>query len=80
MLEILKSGETYHVAYLTAFRYPTRDRLPLVEVPMLACAMPEDVLAPYSEEAASLARNGRAAALPDDLSRAAEVLHEFLTS
>jgi pimeloyl-ACP methyl ester carboxylesterase len=80
LLEILKSGDTYHVAYLTAFRYPTRDRLPLVEVPMLACAMPEDVLAPYSEEAASLARNGRAAALPDDLSQAAEVLHKFLTS
>lgn len=78
LLEILRSGETYHVAYLTAFRYPTRDRLPLVEVPMLACATPDDVLAPYSEEAASLAVTARSAVLPDDLDGAARVLNDFL--
>ena len=80
LVEFLKSGETYHVAYLAAFRYPTRRRLPLVIAPTLVCAKANDLLSPFTEEAGPLLRDGRSAVLPEDPHGAAEILDGFLRS
>lgn len=47
---ILESGETYHGAYRSAFAYDTRARMPLMRVPSLICAGPNDMLKNGVEE------------------------------
>jgi pimeloyl-ACP methyl ester carboxylesterase len=43
-LEFIKGGKTYHKSYRAAFAYPTAERLPLVQVPVMHCAGPTDPL------------------------------------
>jgi len=44
VLEFIKSGPTYRLSYSAAFRYPSAQRLPKVQVPTLVCAAPTDML------------------------------------
>ncbi len=53
-LEVLKSIDTYHLAYRASFRYRKRDRLPLVARPVLAIATESDPLLPNTRDAIEL--------------------------
>jgi pimeloyl-ACP methyl ester carboxylesterase len=54
VLEVLKAIETYHLAYRASFRYPKRDRLPLVAQPLLLMAGQNDPLLDNTREGAAL--------------------------
>ena len=56
-VEFIKGGTTYHLNYRAAFAYPTRERLPLLEVPVLLCASESDPLADGLTEAGKLTAN-----------------------
>ena len=77
-VEVAKRLDTYHLAYRAALAYPTADRLPLVGVPTLIAAHPDDPLQAYSAEAAGLVPDGRRDALPDGIAGAAALYEEFL--
>ncbi|MCS6802441.1 MAG: alpha/beta fold hydrolase [Chloroflexota bacterium] len=53
-VEFIKGGLTYHLAYRAAFAYPTRERLPLVPVPMLHLCSEVDPLRACVPEARRL--------------------------
>jgi pimeloyl-ACP methyl ester carboxylesterase len=57
VVELIKGGTTYHLNYRAAFAYPTRERLPLLEVPVLVCASDSDPLADGLAEAGALTAN-----------------------
>jgi pimeloyl-ACP methyl ester carboxylesterase len=78
VVELLKSGHTYPLAYNAAFAYPTRERLPLLETRTLIAAHAEDMLAPCSDEGARLARNAAARPLPDGIAAQAALYARFL--
>ena len=78
-IEVAKRLETYHLPYRAALAYPTADRLPLLRVPTLVAAHPDDPLQAYTPEAASLVPGGRPDALPDDIAGTAALYEEFLT-
>lgn len=52
LVQLLKSGQTYPLAYHAAFKYPAKERLALVQVPALLCADPRDMLHPVTRELA----------------------------
>ncbi len=54
VVELIKGGTTYHLNYRAAFAYPTRQRLPLLNVPVLLCASASDPLAAGLTEAGRL--------------------------
>jgi pimeloyl-ACP methyl ester carboxylesterase len=58
VMGMLRSGVSYHKSYAAAFRYPTRERLPLLTQPTLSCAGPADVFVDGIEEAAALVPGG----------------------
>jgi pimeloyl-ACP methyl ester carboxylesterase len=64
VLEVLKGATTYHLAYRAAFAYPTEERLPLVQQPVLCIASANDPLEPGTREIASQLSNGRYQELP----------------
>lgn len=78
VVEVLKSGVTYPLAYRVALGYATRERLPRVAARTLVCAPGHDVLAGYSEEAAALAPDAVARLVPADPPGMAEIYAEFL--
>ena len=78
MVELLKSGPTYALAYRVALGFPTRERLPLVRQRTLVCAPPGDVLGVYSEEAARLLPDGVAAEAPGPVAERAAAYARFL--
>jgi pimeloyl-ACP methyl ester carboxylesterase len=78
LLELLKSGHTYPLAYRAAFRHPVRERLPLLHTPTLMAASAGDMLHAATAEAAELAPDARFATLPDDADGVAAVLAAFL--
>jgi pimeloyl-ACP methyl ester carboxylesterase len=78
VVEVLKSGETYALAYRVALGYPTRDRLPLVTARTLVCAPAHDVLGAYSAEAARLAPDAATCVVPADPAGLAELVGRFL--
>jgi len=78
VVELLKSGPTYALAYRVALGYPTRDRLPLVEARTLVCATEHDILRGYSAEAAALAPAARAADVPGEPAARAAAYAAFL--
>ena len=78
VLEHLKSGTTYTKSYRAAFRYPSRERLPLLRARTLICAHPKDPLYPMIEEAASLAPPAVAATAPGAPDAVAELYRRFL--
>lgn len=49
-VQLLKSGETYSRAYRASFKYPAKQRLPLLQVPTLLCADPKDMLYSVTKE------------------------------
>lgn len=51
-LQLLKSGETYPLAYRAAFKYQAKERLALVQVPALLCGDPRDMLHSVTKELA----------------------------
>jgi pimeloyl-ACP methyl ester carboxylesterase len=53
-VEFIKGGLTYHLSYRAAFAYPTRERLPLVAVPMLHLCGESDPLRACVPEARRL--------------------------
>lgn len=55
---ILQSGTTYDGAYRAGFGYDTRSRLPLLRVPAILTAGPDDMLANALDDAASLVPDG----------------------
>lgn len=62
VMEVLKSGAAYHLAYQAAFRYRPEERLPELSVPALVCAAENDPLVSVVHEAASLAQRAATAA------------------
>ena len=78
-VEVAKRLETYHLPYRAALGYPTADRLPLLGVPTLIAAHPDDPLQAHSPEAADLVPGGRWDVLPDDIAGVAALYEEFLT-
>lgn len=77
-VELLLTGETYPKAYRAAFSYPVRERLPHVEARVLSCTTAADPLAAHRDEAAALARDGRALVLPADPAGQAAAIAAFL--
>ena len=78
VVEVLRSGATYALAYRVALGYPTRDRLPLVAARTLVCATATDVLGAYSEDAARLAPDAVAATVPGDPAGLAAAIVRFV--
>jgi pimeloyl-ACP methyl ester carboxylesterase len=54
VVDVLKSLQTYHLGYNASFRYPARERLPLLQHKVLAIAAADDPLAKYIGETLSL--------------------------
>ncbi|MFT4013544.1 MAG: alpha/beta fold hydrolase [Paracoccus sp. (in: a-proteobacteria)] len=59
VVEVLKALDSYHLSYSAVARYPKRDRLPLVKVPVLISSNPSDPLMRYVEEIAGLVQGAR---------------------
>jgi len=78
LVELLKSGRTYPIAYRAAFSHRTRDRLPGLTTPALLVARRTDMLHASTFEAATLAAAARALTLPDDEHDAATAIAAFL--
>lgn len=53
VMEFVKSGPSYKQSYAAAFRFDARARLAQVDVPVLVCATPDDMLREGSEAIAS---------------------------
>jgi pimeloyl-ACP methyl ester carboxylesterase len=83
VLDVLKSLETYHLAYHASFRYPVRTRLPLLPQPVLALAASDDPLHAHLPEALQLIPNvitdkrGPLRA-PDSVANLANAINAFL--
>ncbi|MGI9659671.1 MAG: alpha/beta fold hydrolase [Gaiellaceae bacterium] len=78
VIELLKSGHTYPLAYRAAFSYPMVERLPLLASRTLIGAVDDDPLAECSEPGARLAPNATAVVFPAGLSEKAALLASFL--
>lgn len=78
-VDVAKRLESYHLPYRAALTFPTADRLPLLSVPTLIAAHPDDPLQTYTPEAADLVPGGRPDALPDDVAGSAALYERFLT-
>lgn len=59
VVEFLKGGRTFHHNYQAAFAYPTAERLPLIETPMLICASASDPLRSALEPAKRIVPEAR---------------------
>ncbi len=83
-MELLRSGPSFRVAYDSAFRYPTADRLPLVTVPTLLTVNPIDPLAGAADAASRALPSIKLAAIggygPNDLDASVRVITGFLDS
>lgn len=85
VVEVLKAMRTYHRSYRAAFRYPKRERVPLIPVPVLILSSPSDMLREYTPELASLIPNARVSDLLEwgaagfD-AHAAGLIRDFVTS
>ena len=77
-VELLKSGDTYPIAYRAAFSYPTRERLPELAAPTLMVAQIGDMLHANTMEAAAIAQRARAETAPSDDAGLAALVAGFL--
>lgn len=75
-VDILKSLQTFHLAYGAAFSYDTAAHLPMVRKPTLLMAADSDPLGEYLEEASRLAPGSRTVRVPREGKAAA--VGEFL--
>ena len=83
VLEVLKSIETYHLAYRASFRYQKRDRLPLITQPLLLMAAENDPLLENTWEGAKLIGRDQIAVTPKSgstgaLAVVAQTINAFL--
>ena len=78
VVELLKSGHTYPLAYRAAFSYPMSERLPLLASRMVIGAVGDDPLVECSEPGARLAPSATAVSFPSDLREKAVLLASFL--
>lgn len=83
VLEVLKSIETYHLAYRASFQYPKKDRLPLVTQPILLLAAENDPLLNNTKLGAGLAQKARLqitppSSKPDAVNIVADFIQRFL--
>jgi hypothetical protein len=58
-VEFIKGALTYHYSYRAAYMYPTRERLPLVRVPVLQLCAEYDRLRQFIPEALRLLPGSR---------------------
>ena len=82
-VEFIKGARTYHLNYQAAFVYPTRERLPLLTVPVCLCAGPGNLLADGLEEAGKLIPDAAlittpGAATPEAATETADLYRRFL--
>ncbi|MFN8533299.1 MAG: alpha/beta hydrolase [Dehalococcoidia bacterium] len=63
--DFLKSALTYQIPYHAGITYPTIDRLPLVDQPVLICTNEHDVFRPTMAEACQAARAYQSRIYPD---------------
>lgn len=78
VVELLKSGHTYPLAYNAAFAYRAAGRLPHLRSRTLIAATSDDMLAECSASGARLAPNAVARDLPPDPDQQCELLVRFL--
>lgn len=65
-VEFIKGGQTFHVPYRAALVYPTAERLPLVQPPVLLCCRQRDVLRDHVVAAAPYLRRGEMRFTPNN--------------
>lgn len=85
VMELLKSGTTYHLAYNAAFRYHTKERLSGLPIPaLLAAGVLDPVVSSLSVYANSipgaLVREVPGTKTPEDLEETARIFRSFLAS
>ncbi len=83
VLEILKSSRTYFLSYRAALRYNRRERLPLIDKPVLVTACPSDQLFTFLDEATAHIDGARKLVSPerkteDELAATARMMLDFL--
>ena len=83
LVEFIKGGTTYHLNTRAAFAYPTRERLPLLSMPVFHCATETDMLAPGLAEAGRVTRNAKTRIIPgrgspEDAAETVELYRRFL--
>lgn len=59
LVEFLKGGRTFHHNFLALWKYPTTERLPLIEADMLICARPTDPWIAHLEAASRVLPSAR---------------------
>ena len=59
LVEFLKGGRTFHHNFLALWKYPTTERLPLIEADMLICARPTDPWIVHLEAASRVLPSAR---------------------
>jgi pimeloyl-ACP methyl ester carboxylesterase len=83
-MELLRSGPSFRIAYDSAFRYPTVERLPLVTVPTLLTINPIDPLAGAANAACRALPSMQRATIdgygPNALDASVSVIARFLDS
>jgi pimeloyl-ACP methyl ester carboxylesterase len=80
-VEFIKGGRTFHLNYQAAFVYPTRERLPLLTVPVCLCASPANLLADGLAEAGKLTPNAIVMTTPgNDTPEAANATADWFRS
>ena len=83
LIEVVRNGRTYGVAYRAALRYPLEQRLPLVRVPVLLTAARTDNVFPQLARAATLLPDASVAETPgsatsETLAETARIFIDFL--
>lgn len=64
VVEVLKASETYHLNYRAAFQWRPRERLPLIDCPVLVVAAANDPLMQESRDVTPVIRESRYIGLP----------------
>ncbi len=67
-VEVLKSIETYHLAYRAAFRYPKREKLQKIKKPLMIIYDEDDPLNKYKDVALKFSSNAEHCVLPSNSS------------
>lgn len=65
LVEFLKGGRTFHGNFLALWKYPTTERLPLIEADMLICSRPSDPWIVHLEAASRVLPSARVEATED---------------
>ena len=81
VVEVLKSIDSYHLAYRAAFRYPKREQLPKIKQPLMLIYDEEDPLNKYKDEAVKFSPKAEHYLISSnmDLAKKAEKIIEWLS-